>query len=67
MHSPAAVDQQVTRARRDNLVLAPGSVHLARGEVAAFRFGFAAHAPEELHASCEILERCLSRRLRSTR
>ncbi|MCY1071402.1 PLP-dependent aminotransferase family protein [Nannocystis sp. RBIL2] len=67
MNSPAAVDQLVTRARRENLVLAPGSVHLARGEVAAFRFGFAAHTPEELTAICELLERCLSRRLQKGR
>lgn len=58
LNSAKAVDALVLRATAQNLVLAPGSVYLAHGEVAAFRFGFAAHTPEELSAICETLERC---------
>ncbi|MDC0668278.1 aminotransferase-like domain-containing protein [Nannocystis radixulma] len=60
LHGSADIDELVTRARSRELVLAPGAVHLARGKVAAFRFGFAGHTPEELSGICETLEKCLT-------
>ncbi|WAS95693.1 aminotransferase-like domain-containing protein [Nannocystis punicea] len=60
MKGPTSVHDLVARAGARGLVLAPGSVHLAHGDAAAFRFGFAGHMPEELSAICDILERCLS-------
>jgi len=47
------------RAQARGLLLAPGSTHLARGTVEAFRFGFAAYTPEELSAIWDTLEGCL--------
>ncbi|WP_394828123.1 PLP-dependent aminotransferase family protein [Pendulispora albinea] len=50
------VEDLVARARSQSLILHPGSAHLARGKVNAFRFGFAAHTPEELSRICQIVE-----------
>nr|WP_276572642.1 PLP-dependent aminotransferase family protein [Nannocystis pusilla] len=60
LRGAADIDELVARARSQALVLAPGSVHLARGKAAAFRFGFAGHTPEELSGICATLEKCLT-------
>ncbi|WP_434380303.1 PLP-dependent aminotransferase family protein [Melittangium boletus] len=51
----------VASARAERLLIAPGATHLPEGHLEAFRFGFAAHAPDELSRICDALARCVSR------
>ncbi|HET9626232.1 MAG TPA: PLP-dependent aminotransferase family protein [Kofleriaceae bacterium] len=50
----------VARARDERLVIAPGATYLARGSLAAIRFGFAMHTPNELTRICDTLARCVA-------
>lgn len=52
------IDDLVARAASQGIVVEPGSVHLARGSVNAFRFGFALSTPEELSSICDKFENC---------
>lgn len=56
---PGRVDAFVARARDERLLISPGSTHLPEGRLDAFRFGFAAHDPDELSRICESLARCV--------
>lgn len=61
LHGATRLDDLVARALVRGLALAPGATHLAHGSIEAFRFGFAAHTPEELTAICDTLEACVTR------
>lgn len=59
---PGSLEAFVSRAEARGLRIAPGSRHVPRGRLDAFRFGFASHTPEELARICATLERCVSSR-----
>ncbi len=50
------------RARKEGLLIAPGSTHLPTGNLDAVRFGFAAHDTRELSKITQAIGRCLGSR-----
>lgn len=56
----ACIDTLVERLAHAGVLLHPGAAHLPRGRLPAFRFGFAAHTPQELTRLCATLASCLS-------
>ncbi len=53
-----SIEAVARRANAAGVLLTPGSAHLPQGKLDAFRFGFAAHTPEELDRICAVLDAC---------